>query len=427
MPAELANVEQYLKVKFGPAVVKQLNNDTPIRQEFFADSSQQWTGSEVSYPVHVNRNRGVMATAENGSLPTAGNQQLEKWHIPLRYIHGRVQFTGQALKQSNSNAGAWARTMTLEMEGLVDDLRMQTEFYYFGPGTGVRALLNGDPGAGVTLTLDAPMGVAGATHGNRYLNVGDFIAVVSPLGVLRAGGSRRITAINAAGTTATINAAADGTYADDDLVVKAYGNDASLTLENTEYQHPPMGLLGLIDDGTYVANFHGISRDTYPIMRSPVIPSVGGLSLDVLQRAFDLAEQLGSAKIGSLWCHHSVRRAYLALLEADRRYIGNNLMSPDGGTKAVKGKDVGFGDVPVKCASQAPYATLFGIDKRFLVRYVNTEGEWMNEDGSVLSRVSGVDAFEGTYRLFENNHNDRPNANFRLDAINASITVAHIV
>jgi hypothetical protein len=271
------------------------------------------------------------------------------------------------------------------------------------------------------------MGVAGATHGNRYLNVGDFVAVVSPLGVLRAGGSRRISDINAAGTTATINAAADASYADDDFVVKAYGADAALTLENTEYQHPPMGLLGLVDDATYVATFHGISRGTYPIMRSPVIPAVGGLSLDVLQRAFDLSEQLGSAKISSMWCHHSVRRAYLALLEADRRYIGTNLMNPDGGTKAVKGKDIGFGDVPVKVAAMAPYGILWGLDKRFLVRYVNTEGEWMNEDGSILSRVNGVDAFEGTYRLFENNHNDRPNASFRLDGINATITVAHIV
>lgn len=427
MAAELANVEQYLKTKFGPAIIKQLQNETPIRQEFLADKSQTWTGSEVSYPVHVNRNRGVMATAENGSLPTAGNQVLEKWHIPLRFIHGRVQFTGQALKLSESSQGAWARTMTMEMEGLVDDLRQQCEFYYCGTGNGVRALLNGDPGTGLTYTLDSPGGVSGTTHGNRYLNVGDYVSIVSPLGVLRAGGTRLITAINAAGTTATIAAAADAACADNDYVVKAYGSDATITIQNTEYQHPPMGMLGLIDDGTYVDTFHGINRSAYPIMRSAVIPTVGGLSLDILQRGFDLAEQLGSAKISALWCHHSVRRAYLALLEADRRYLGSDLMSPDGGTKAVKGKDVGFGAVPVKCAAQFPYATLIGLDKRYLVRYVNTEGEWMNEDGNILSRVSGYDAFEGTYRLFENNHNDRPNASFRLDGITASVTVAHIV
>ena len=313
------------------------------------------------------------------------------------------------------------------MDGLVDDLRMQTEFYYCGTGNGVRALMNGDPTGLATLTLDAPGGIAGATHGNRYLNVGDYIATISPLGALRTGGTRLITAINAAGTTATVNAVYAGTEADNDYVVKAYGNDASLTIQNTEYQHPPMGLMGLVDDGTYVSIFHGISRDTYPIMRSPVIASVGGLSLDILQRAFDLAEQLGSAKIGEMWCHHSTRRAYLALLEADRRYIGSDLSNPDGGTKAVKGKDVGFGSVPVKVAAQFPYGTLMGLDKRYLVRYVNTEGGWMDEDGNILSRVADTDAFEGTYRLFENLHNDRPNACFRLDGITTSVAVAHIV
>lgn len=427
MAADLAQINDYLKTKFGKAIINELNDSTPIRNEFYPDSSQSWYGDEVSYPVRVNRNRGVMATAENGTLPTAGAQKHAKWHIPNRYIHGRVQFTGQALKHSASNEGAWARTMQLEMDGLVTDLKMQCEFYYLGAGNGVRALVNGDPGTGTTITLDSPMNVAGTDHGNRYLNVDDYIAFVSPLGVLRAGGSRRVTAIAAAGTTLTIDAAANAAVADNDFVVKAYGADASLTLENTEYQHPPMGLLGLYDDGTYVSNLHGISRDTYPVMRTPVIPSVGALSLDILQRAFDLAEQLGQAQISSIWCHHSVRRAYLALLEADRRYIGANLMSPDGGTKAVKGKDISFGEVAVKVAPHFPYGIMIGVDKRYLVRYVNTEGEWMDEDGSVLARVSNTDAFEGTYRLFENNHCDRPNAGFRLDGITASVTVAHII
>jgi len=427
MPADLAQINEYLKTKFGKAIINELNDSTPIRQEFYADKSQAWYGDEVSYPVRVNRNRGVMATAENGTLPTAGNQKHQKWHIPNKYIHGRVQFTGQALKHSQSNEGAWARTMQLEMDGLVTDLKMQCEFYYLGAGNGVRALLNGAPGVAVTLTLDSPMNVAGATHGNRYLNDGDFVAAVSPLGVLRAGGSRLINGVSADGLTATITAVADASWADNDFIVKAYGADAALTLENTEYQHPPMGILGLYDDGTYVANLHGISRDTYPVMRTPVIPTVGALSLDVLQRAFDLAEQLGQANISSIWCHHSVRRAYLALLEADRRYIGSELMNPDGGTKAVKGKDIGFGAVPVKTAPHFPYGIMVGMDKRYLVRYVNTEGEWMDEDGSVLARVANTDAFEGTYRLFENNHCDRPNAGFRLDGINAAITVAHII
>lgn len=425
--ADLAVIATYLKDKYGPAIINQLPDETPIRSEFQSDKSQSWYGNEVTYPIRVNRSRAVLATAEGGKLPTANAQKHEKVHIPLRFIHARVQFTGQAIKLSESNEGAWARVMSLEMDQIVQDLAMQCEFYYCGYGTGVRALAQGNPGADISMELDAPMGVAGATHGNRFLNEDERVGFVSPGGTIRAGGSRKLVAVNPDGTDITFDAVLDASVADNDFVVKAYGDDASLTIDNTEYMKPPMGLLGMLDDGTYVSNLHGISRDTYQIYRTPVISSVGALSLDILQRGFDLASQIGNAKISALWCHHSVRRAYLALLESDRRYTGADLKSPDGGTKAVKGEDITYGTVPVKTAWAFPYGTMVGIDKRQMVRYVNTEGEWMSEDGSTLSRVADEDAYEASFRVFENAHYERPNAGCRWDGINATAVVVHVM
>lgn len=425
--ADLAVIATYLKDKYGPAIVNQLPDDTPIRSEFHSDKTQSWYGNEVTYPIRVNRSRAVIATSEGGKLPTANAQKHEKVHIPLRFMHARTQFSGQALKLSESNEGAWARVMSLEMDQIVQDLAMQCEFYYAGWGTGIRAFVNTDPVASTTITVDSPMGIAGALHGNRFLNEDERIAFVSPTGTIRAGGTRKITEVNPDGTTITIDAAPDASVADNDLIVKAYGDDASITIDNTEYMKAPMGLLGMLDDATYVSNFHGISRDQHVIFRTPVISAVGALSLDVLQRGFDLSSQLGNAKISALWCHHSVRRAYLALLEADRRYTGGDLKSPDGGTKAVKGEDITYGTVPVKVAWAFPYGFLVGVDKRHMVRYVNTEGEWMSEDGAVLSRVQDEDAYEATFRVFENAHYERPNAGIRWDGINATAIVAHVM
>ena len=427
MAADLTQIATYLKDKFGPSIINQLPNETPIRSSFYSDKSQSWAGNEVTYPVKVNRSRAVYAGADGGALPTAANQKHEKVHIPLKFIWGRVQFSGPALKLSESNEAAFGRVMSIEMDGLVEDLGIQCEFYYSHFGTGVRALCNGNPDTGLVLTLDSPGGVAGATHGNRFLNEGDSIVAISPQGVLRAGGTRLITAISADGTTVTVSAAMDTAWADNDFIVKAYGADASIAIDNTEYQHAPMGLLGMVDDGTYVSNFHGISRDAYQIFRSPIISNVGALSLDVMQRPFDLASQLGNAKISEMWAHHSTRRAYLKLLEADRRYTGGDLRSPDGGTKAVKGGDITFGDVAMKVAAYFPYGTIVGTDNRHKVRYVNTDWEWIDEDGSTLSRVSNQDAFEASGRLFENAHYERPNAAFRMDSINATVVVAHVM
>jgi len=426
--ADLTIIETYLKTKLGPSIINQLPEETPMRDEYHADKSQSWAGDEVSYPVKVNRSRAVYAGADMGKLPTASAQKHEKVHIPLKFVWARAQFSGPAIKLSESNEAAFGRVMSIEMDGLVQDLAQQFEFYAFGDGRGVRCLLNGEPGTGtVAAECDAPMGIAGATHGNRFLNIGDNVVAVSPQGVLRAGGTRLINGIAADGTDFTVSAAYDSEWADNDLIVKAYGADASISIANTEWQHAPMGLFGHLDDATYVANYHGIDRDQYQIFRTPVISAVGTLSLDVLQRGFDLAQQLGGAKISALWMHHSVRRAYLVLLQSDRRYTGGDLMSPDGGTKAVKGGEVTYGTVPCKVAPLAPYGTIFGIDKRHMTRYVNTEGEWIDEDGSVLSRVADTDAFEASYRCFENNHYERPNAGIRFDSINATAVVAHVM
>lgn len=425
--ADLATIATFLKDKYGPAIVNQLPDETPLREEFNSDKSQSWYGNEVTYPARVNRSRAVLATAEGGNLPTAGAQKHEKVHIPLSFVHARVQFTGQSIKLSESNEGAWARVMSLEMDQIVQDLAMQFEFYYFGYGQGVRCLAYGDPGTGLSFAVDSPMNVAGALHGNRFLNEGERIVWISPTGALRTGGTRKITAVSPDGTTIYVDAAIETTTSDNDYIVKAYGDDASITIDNTEYMHPPMGLLGHLDDGTYVTNYHGISRDTYVIYRTPVIASVGALSLDVIQRGLDLAAQLGNAKINAFWTHYSVRRAYLALLESDRRYMGADLKSPDGGTKAATQQDVTYGTIPVKCAPFAPYSIMFAVDKRHMVRYINTEGEWMNEDGSVLFRVRDQDAFEATFRVFENTHYERPNAGCRWDGINATAIVAHVM
>ena len=427
MAADLTQIATYLKDKFGPSIINQLPDETPIRSSFYADKSQTWAGNEVTYPVKVNRSRAVYAGADGGALPTASNQKHEKVHIPLKFIWGRVQFSGPAIKLSESNEAAFGRVMSIEMDGLVEDLGLTCEFFYSHFGVGTRALCNGNPDTGTVLTLDSPGGVAGETHGNRFLNEGDNIVAISPQGVLRAGGTRLINAIAADGTTVTVSAAMDTAWADNDLIVKAYGADASIAISNTEYMHAVMGLLGMVDDGTYVSNFHGISRDSYQIFRSPIISNVGALSLDAMQRPFDLTSQLGNAKISEMWAHHSTRRAYLKLLEADRRYTGGDLRSPDGGTKAVKGGDITYGDVPMKTAAYFPYGTITGVDNRHKVRYVNTEWEWIDEDGSTLSRVSNQDAFEASGRLFENAHYERPNAAFRMDSVNATVVVAHVM
>jgi len=423
MPLDLSAFDAVLKNNYEKTVIELLN--PKIRAlKLFGRETGTWVGRRVEYPLNVSRNQGTMATAENGALPTAGAQGYASHQIPIRYQHGRIQLSIQVIKASQSSKGAFKRAMDQEMKGLVRDLSTDRNRQMFGWGKGILALVNGDPGTGTTLTVDSPGGVAGAVNGCRFLQVGMNIAFINPAtGAIRAGGARTITALPT-NLTATI-AAADAAVEDNDWVVRAAG-PTSTVVGDTAYDKEPMGLLGLVDDSTYLTTLHNISRTTYPIFGSHVIASVGALSADILQRGIDIAEQRGQGSVDYMLCHHSVRRAYLALMEGDRRYIGVNIMKPNAGTVAAKLGELTFGEIPMIVDKDAPYGMLFGVDSSSFMRWIECEGEWADDDGTILLRIAGVDAYEGRYRIFDNYSVDEPASCFRLDGITANVVAIHI-
>jgi hypothetical protein len=156
-----------------------------------------------------------------------------------------------------------------------------------------------------------------------------------------------------------------------------------------------------------VATYHNVSRTTYPIMKSYVVTGVGPLSLDAMQQPIDATSIRVGKHVNLLAMEHAVRRAYLALLEPDRRYTGADLSRPDGGTAAAKkptGRSITFGDIPFLVDRDAPYGMIFGINTESWVRYAETDGEWAQNEGSVLKWVNGFDEYTAFYRIFENYH-----------------------
>jgi len=233
-------------------------------------------------------------------------------------------------------------------------------------------------------------------------------------------GLATITAVNSDGTDVTLDTAI--TAASGDYVVIAQ------SATQNSYNKEPEGLLSGIDDGTYVGTYHGLSRTTYPILKSHVVTSVGGLSLDAIQQPIDAVSIKVGKTVDLFGVEHGGRRAYLALLEADRRYTGADLSRPDGGTVAAKkptGRQITYGDIPFVVDRDAPYGMLFGINKGSWVRYVENEGQWANDEGSVLKWVSGYDQYTAFYYLLENYHCHFPNRNFRMEGITVNTLVVH--
>lgn len=431
MPQDTSAFDAVLKVVYGPKIPDLIRTKTPALDSFEDGDSDAWGGKYVEYPNPVARTEGSGWASELGALPAPGKEEYATTRIPCTYQYGSISLSAQVMKSSEGNRFAFKSAMSTEMEGIVKTMAADRARATFHDGRGILGLVNGTA-TSATQTLDSPGGVAGATHGTRYLRKGMVVGAIRPAtGAVVASTVATVAAVAAAGTTITLDSSK--TWTDNDYIVR-FAHTGVTAVGDTSYNKEFMGLLGHVDDGTYVQTYHNVNRTTYPITQSAVLGSssspIGAISADLLQRAIDLAAQKGEGEISDMWMHQSVRRAYTATTEELRRYVSADLMNPDSGTKAAKGGTLAFGGIPMRTDKYAPFGMVFGIDKSGFKRYSQTKGEWMDEDGAILCRVgtgtSGVDAFEARYRIWDNFHNDFANRCFRLDGVTATVSVVQV-
>lgn len=423
--SDLTQWDPLFKEDYAPAIINQLQDENNILK--FMESEvpdDTWQGRRKIIPIKIGRNYSTGSIPTRGRLPAAGRSAYADFIVPMKNTYGRVGFERNVILQSRNKKGSWQQVIPTEMESLTESLSFHRNRVCWGYGSGILALVNGTITASTTVTVDAPGNVAGAVMGNRYLygdaTSGMFVAFLDGSGNIE--GSGTVTAISAAGTSITMDAAV--TLTDNDRIVIAQSN------AQTSFNQEPEGILAGIDDATYVDTYHGLSRTTIPLLKSFVVTGVGALSLDAIQQPIDAVSIRVGSQIDFFAAEHAVRRAYVALLETDRRYTGADLMSPDGGTKAAKkptGKNITYGDIPIVVDRDCPYRMLFGVNKASWTRYVEDEGSWANEEGSVLKWVPEYDEYTAFFSIFDNFHCQTPNRNFRMEGIDVNQLLAHAV
>lgn len=406
-----------------PYIVSQLQYKTKALDLAQEGDSETADGRRAQVTLHIRQNwSGVKSTPESRALPTAGAQGYIPMAIPYVDTTGRIQLSVQVIDQSESNRGAWVNALMEEMDGLIRVMAAYRNQAMVGYGSGVLALTNGNASANATsLTVDSPGGIAGATNGSRFFHAGQIIAGVRA-GALVSSSAVTVVDVPDANTITLATNTAD--FADNDYLVPAASTSTS-NIADTDYYAPIMGLMGMIDDGTYVQNYFGLSRTSYPVLKSRVVANAGVISADLLQRELDVAEQRGDGDIKVHLMHHSTRRAYLTIMEGDRRYTGANLMSPDAGTKAAKiakGGKITFADVPIVEEKHFPYGVWMGLDIDNFLRFKKVEGRWEDRGGSILQLdYNNTHQFTALFYMRDNFAHTRPNTCFRLDGLTTNV------
>jgi hypothetical protein len=411
-----------LKDVYAGPIRDQLNEKTRLLDLFTKGDVEQmeWEGRQVVFSLRKSRNSGVKATAEGGLLPVAGKQGYANLKVPMRFIEGRIELTTQVMKASRSDKGSFARAMDSEQKGLVEDLTRQRNrmLAYFGVGTLANFVSTGTINANNNIQLSNPGGVTGTVNVTRFVKVGDVVAITDSTGAtLRVVAT--VTVVNEPNiqldTTVTSLATSD---------LLTFGSNAASPGESS-FQLEPMGILGIVDSTTFVSSIHGLDRSqaANAFFRSNILSSVGTLSTDLIQRGIDNAEEVSGEVIDQFLAHASVRREVLKLTEADRRYTQQYLMKPDPGTAAGQFKaELAFANIPIKIDKDFAYGTLMGVNKSHLFWIPEVEGEWADEDGTVLFRVQNKDNYEARYRVFENYLSDKGSSHVRFDGVTATVT-----
>jgi hypothetical protein len=415
---------------FEKGVSEGVNNKFPLK-EFFAsettDADYLGGGGHI-WSHHTGRNVSPMFTREGAAFAAAGAQRHIKGRIDIRKMMARLYMTAEAMEFYNRSEASYANAMSDEKTRLVDDIAFREEYALSSDGRGILALLSDDPGTGTDVDVDTPANVTSSSFGNRFIQRDMFIAAVNPAtGALRAG-IAKVSDVNSDGSDFTSTAAINSAWADNDYLVQAANADVTSVLD-TSYEAAFWGLPALIDDGTNRDNYFGISRTDAPSLKSYVVASAGAFSLDLAQRTADVVNQKLGGEIDTLVMHHSVRREYIKLLNADRRYSGADLKSPDGGTVAMKQGDLTLGECKVKAIRSIGLSQVYFLDTKRsgFKQYVAEAGKFEERDGSIWVRDgsgnSARHAFEAWWYCWKQNFCQNPGFNARWDGVTGQTLV----
>ena len=176
-----------------------------------------------------------------------------------------------------------------------------------------------------------------------------------------------------------------------------------------------MGLSGIVSN---TATLQGLDVANYPWWKATVLANSGtnrAISDTLLQTAIDTLEANSSGMCTAMYTSFGVRRAYQALLTNTKQLV--NKQNLQGGYEAISYLGGSHGMIPIIAEKDATANSIFIVDEDELAIHRLADFDWMQEDGSILSRVSGVDAYEAVLYVYQELGTSMRNAHVLLSDI----------
>ena len=369
MPASLATVSAILKEIYEPTLQDQLQSETITSKRLERTSegvTSEVGGKYVTFPLRTKRNHGIGARNELEVLPVPGQQGYQAARIPLKYLYGGIQLSGQTIELAESNTQAFVSALDQEVDGLKSDLAKDYNRQVFGDGSGAIATTTSSTALATILVPST-----------QYVEVGMIIDVISPAGVVRSGGPFTIlsfvkdTSVTLSGTVTPVSG---------DLLVRTGSWGREIT-----------GLKKIVAASGPLYN---VDPSTDPYWVSIVDSTSTSVSEGLFIKMIQDIRTLGG-KTTLMVSNYGVQRAYFNLLVQQRQYV--NTKEFTGGFNGLA-FTTDAGEVPMITDPDAPFKTLYFLNEKALKIYREADWHWMDRDGSMWQRVI---TSAGTFDAYE--------------------------
>lgn len=383
--AELKNYYQ------GP-IVSQFNDDIPIYRG--AEKVKNgWSGYQVVRPLKVQRNQGIGAVSDGGTLPAIGRQGTVQATISSKFNYLRFGVTGPMIKASQNDRGSFVRAAAYELSEGYTDLKMDMNRQVSWDGSGTLAKVNANTTASTTLVIK---GRETSEPALLFVDVNLVFDIYNGSTLVQS--AVTVTAVSGTpdGATATLTCNVPVTASADYTLVRSgsYGNEVQ-------------GLLYSQDGGT--STIYGVDRSTYFVYQGNAQSNSGNsLTLDALQQLQNSCMRRGGAKINAHYMDFGTLRMYQKLLTPDKRYV--NTMKGDGGFSSKDENYMEWNGVPCVADQYCP-RRWFMLDQSTWKNYILSEMEFADETGSMYIAQVSADMFEVRIRYFNNLFPEKPSAN----------------
>lgn len=393
------NVNEAMKAIFQEPLTNSIVADSELLDLFEQDMNvqvNQTTGGRYIELAHYfSLPAGVGARSlENDYIPVPNGPVIKNSQIYLKKIEGVVQMTGDTMRRVRQGEGAfvtWARRHLPDLKERVDH---ELDRMLLGYGSGIRAQVNdADPDDGdFTIGIDNAFGVTGLEDAWLQFMENEFI-VFGPnadgTSLRDSGTAYELEEVDPDNNEIVLATDPSAAVADNDFIFG--GDDAGFSGQDSGTDREIMGLLGMIDDGTILSSFQGLTRADYRPWRSQVFdgsasPWNGALTEDLLTYADDQTFVRAKGEIDYICLSRTAERNFWTNLKDDKRLIDPRRYV--GGKEDPLGMIFGDRTVNLRVVRKMPGSLVFGLQSDTLKHWRNTGWEWDDLTGSIWNRVT---------------------------------------